>query len=54
MGKFISIYNFIAQWCDSFGNQRILNYRVMVVLDTMLQYDNICQKYISTCIDHNF
>ena len=36
-GKFLSVYNITAQWCASFGNQHILNFRVMVVCDTKLQ-----------------
>ena len=30
-GKFISVYNVTAQYCASFENQRILNFRVMAV-----------------------
>ena len=35
--KFISVYNFPAQWRPSFGNQRILNFQVMAVRDIKLR-----------------
>ena len=31
---FISVYNFTAQWCASFGNQSILNFQSVDVCDT--------------------
>jgi len=34
--KFISVYNFTVQKLASSGNQRILNFRVMAVLDIAL------------------
>ena len=34
---FISVYNFTAQQRASFGNQSILNFRVMEVRDTRLR-----------------
>ena len=31
--NFISVYNFPAQWCISFGNQPKMNFEVMAVRD---------------------
>ena len=35
--KFMSVYNFSAQWRPSFGNQRMLNFAVVAVLDKRLR-----------------
>ena len=42
--NFISVYNFLAQQHASFGNQRILNFRVVAVRDINL--DRVWQKNI--------
>ena len=43
--NFISVYNFSSQQHVSFGNQRILNFRVMAVLDINL-WSCLAKKYI--------
>ena len=37
MGKLTFVYNFSAQSLASFGNQRILNFKVMAVRDIKLR-----------------
>ena len=37
MGKLTFVYNFLALWLASSGNQRILNFRVVAVRDIKLR-----------------
>ena len=46
-GIFISVYNFSAQYLTSFGNQSILNFRVMKVRDTRLRSNLLKNIYLS-------
>ena len=46
-GIFISVYNFTAQLHVSFGNQSILNFRVMEVRAKRLQSSLLKNKYLS-------